>query len=86
MKRNGIVGNWHGSVRCAACPIRQTVLFSEIPSEILAGAHLPIDDIQFDEGASLYNIGDEGTAVFTVRSGLVKLLQFLPNGGTGLSA
>ncbi|VBB69786.1 transcriptional regulator, Crp/Fnr family [invertebrate metagenome] len=80
MKKSSIVGNWHGLVHCEFCSIHQAALFSSIPIESLAGMHLPIDNIQFDTGASIYNVGGEGGAVFTVRSGLVKLARFLPNG------
>ena len=31
-------------------------------------------------GSTLYNVGDPGQAVFTVRTGVVKLVQYLPNG------
>ena len=80
MKKSGIVGNWHGLVRCECCSIHQAALFSVIPIEILAKMHLPIEDIQFNAGASLYNAGCEGSAIFTIRSGFVKLSRFLPNG------
>ncbi|MEW5727021.1 MAG: Crp/Fnr family transcriptional regulator, partial [Pseudomonadota bacterium] len=31
-------------------------------------------------GSTIYSEGDEGTAVYTIRSGLVKLVQYLPDG------
>ena len=42
--------------------------------------HLPIDEIEFEPGGILYSAGDEGEALFTIRSGLVKLVQYLPDG------
>lgn len=42
--------------------------------------HLPIEDLAFRPGAALYNMDDHGRAVFTMRSGLIKLIQYLPNG------
>ena len=42
--------------------------------------HLPIDDIKFEPGHRLYLQGDDTSFVYTIRSGLVKLVQRLPNG------
>ena len=42
--------------------------------------HRPIDQLQYPAGATIYQAGDEGTSLFTVRTGLVKLSHYLPDG------
>ena len=55
-------------------------LFADLRREDFAGIHLSIDDLAFQAGAALYHAGDPGRAVYTVRGGLVKLVQYLGNG------
>jgi CRP-like cAMP-binding protein len=56
------------------------VLFANIDQQEFDRLHLPIDDIEFEPGDRLYLQGDEPPSVYTIRSGLVKLVQRLPNG------
>jgi CRP-like cAMP-binding protein len=55
-------------------------LFSDLQEPDFAHIHLPIDEIQFEPGSALYHVGDHGQAVFTVRTGLVKLVRYLADG------
>lgn len=42
--------------------------------------HLPIDDIEYEPGHRLYLQGDKLPFVYTIRSGMIKLVQRLQNG------
>jgi len=42
--------------------------------------HRPIDDLSYPAGAYLYRQGSQGINLFTLRSGLVKLVQYLSDG------
>ena len=42
--------------------------------------HEPVEQIDLPAGDVLYKIGEEGHHVFTVRSGLIKFVQYLPDG------
>lgn len=56
------------------------VLFANIEQEEFDHLHLPIDDIEYAPGHRLYHQGDNIDYVYTIRAGLVKLVQRLPNG------
>lgn len=60
--------------------MREAALFADLQPDDLALIHLPIEEANFAQGETLYRIGDPATAVFSIRSGLVKLEQYLPNG------
>lgn len=80
MKKSRIDAAWRGQAECEGCTIRDMALFADLRPEDFDLIHLPIDELQYEPGASLYHAGDEGAALFTVRSGLVKLVQYLPDG------
>lgn len=56
------------------------MLFAELREEDFDLIHLPIDEFALDAGVTLYEAGCAGKALFTIRSGLVKLVQYLPDG------
>lgn len=80
MKSEKILAAWRGRPECEACAVRHLALFSDLIEEDFRRFHLPIDDLEFGPGACPYQQGEFGAAVFTVRTGLVKLVQYLPNG------
>lgn len=80
MKPAKIVAAWKGQPVCDQCSVRHLALFADLLDEDLKNWQLPIEDLAFCSGAALYNMDDPGRAVFTVRTGLVKLIQYLPNG------
>ncbi len=80
MKNKQIEKAWRGADRCKKCAIRHLVLFSDLDHEDFDRIHHPIDDIEYQPGSRLYHQGDEMPFVYTVRSGLIKLVQRLPNG------
>ncbi len=80
MKTLQIESAWRGGERCKNCAIRHLVLFADLQHEDFDRIHHPIDDIEFTPGTRLYSQGQDMPFVFTIRSGLVKLVQHLPNG------
>jgi CRP-like cAMP-binding protein len=71
---------WQGAERCKNCAIRHLVLFADLSHEDFDRIHYPIDDLEYEPGSRLYLQGDALEHVYTVRSGLIKLVQHLPNG------
>lgn len=80
MKQKDINMAWRGAQRCKKCGIRHLALFANIKQTEFDRLHLPIEDIGYEPGECLYRQGDCISAVSTIRSGLVKLVQRLPNG------
>ncbi|AWK87713.1 Crp/Fnr family transcriptional regulator [Azospirillum thermophilum] len=80
MRRSRIDAARLGTAQCRSCAIRDLVLFGDLQEGDFDLIHLPIDELRLAPGAALYHAGEEGSALFTIRSGLVKLVQFLPDG------
>jgi CRP/FNR family transcriptional regulator, anaerobic regulatory protein len=72
---------WTGVADCLNCNIRQSVLFAGLEEADFQELHRPIDQLDFSAGATIYRAGEEGASLFTIRSGLVKLTHYLPDGG-----
>ncbi len=80
MKPNEIELAWNGTEKCLDCGIRNLVLFADLRREDFELLHLPIDDIELPAGDILYRESDRPQFVYTVRSGLLKLVRFFPDG------
>lgn len=80
MKASAIESAWKGIARCEHCAVRSLALFGDLRAEDFNLIHLPIDEIEFAPGITIYSVADPAPAVFTLRSGLVKLVQYLPDG------
>lgn len=80
LKASKVEAAWRGQPECAKCDIRHLALFADLQEEDFIGVHLPVEDLEFRAGATLYRAEDPGLALFTVRGGLVKLVQYLANG------
>jgi len=80
MRDGEIDAAWQGFAACEICGIRDLVLFADLEREDFASIHLPIEDIHLPPGASLFRAGQEAAALFTVREGLLKQEQYLPDG------
>lgn len=65
---------------CRGCGIREVALFADLREEDFSLVHLPIDEIFYEPGRTVYEVGDEGVALYTMRNGLVKLVTYLPDG------
>ena len=71
---------WTGVADCLNCKIRQSVLFAHLTEADFRDLHRPIDQLNYAAGATVYRAGDEGLSLFTFRTGLVKLTQYLADG------
>lgn len=71
---------WKGRANCARCGIRFVMLFSELPDTAFADLLYPIDNLIYDAGMPLYEEGMPGNTVYSVRSGLVKLVSRVDDG------
>ncbi|MGQ9660420.1 MAG: Crp/Fnr family transcriptional regulator [Thermochromatium sp.] len=71
---------WSGEANCLTCALRTSVLFSGLQEADFANIHEPIDQYTLKPGAHLYLAGDAGEHLFTIRSGMLKLVQYLPDG------
>ncbi|GEO82726.1 Crp/Fnr family transcriptional regulator [Pararhodospirillum oryzae] len=80
MKRSRIEAAWRGQPECQGCSIRDLALFADLQQADFNLIHLPIDEFEVEAGSVLYNGGDEARALLTLRSGLVKLVQYLSDG------
>lgn len=72
---------WSGEADCRNCSLRASVLFAGLEEKDLERIHDPIDQFVIKPGITLYHAGDDGDHLFTVRSGICKLVQYLPDGG-----
>jgi CRP-like cAMP-binding protein len=80
VRKSRIEAAWKGQPECKGCGIRELALFADLEEADFSLIHMPIDEMLFEGGAVLYNAGDRATAVVTLRSGLVKLVQYLGDG------
>lgn len=71
---------WSGNADCLHCSIRNSALFNGLTEDDFKQFHKPVDQLTLKQGQVLYNMGDVGAYLFTVRSGLLKLVQSLPDG------
>jgi CRP/FNR family transcriptional regulator, anaerobic regulatory protein len=71
---------WSGEADCLRCSLRTSVLFSGLEQGDFERIRDPIDQFTLGSGAVLYRVGDAGDYMFTLRSGVMKLLQYLPDG------
>lgn len=66
---------------CLGCGLRDLVLFADLTEADIDLIHLPIAALELDAGTVLYRQGDMAGSLFTLRTGLVKLVRRLPDGG-----
>ncbi len=71
---------WDGEADCRSCALRRSVLFAGLKEEDFENIHEPIDHFSLKPGTTLYQTNDQGEYMFTVRSGALKLVQYLPDG------
>ena len=71
---------WAGKADCKSCAIRESVLFAGLPEGVFEQIHDPIDQYTLPVGATLYHSGHDGDRLYTVRSGVIKLVQYLQDG------
>jgi len=71
---------WSGNADCLNCSLRSSALFNGLTEDDFKQFHKPVDQLKLQPGQVLYNMGDAGSYLYTVRSGLLKLVQSLPDG------
>jgi CRP-like cAMP-binding protein len=71
---------WIGRADCRHCGVRKEVLFSSLTKEELDSILEPINMYCYPPESVLYHEGDQNDSVYTLRTGLVKLVRFLPDG------
>lgn len=71
---------WNGTEKCKQCGIRNLVLFADLQQDDFEQLHHPILDFDLTPGETLYKEQQAPEFVFTIRSGMVKLVRYLPNG------
>lgn len=71
---------WQGEANCRICSLRDSVLFAGLEEKDFEHIHKPIDQRLLQPGDYLYHAGEKADHLFTIRSGLVKLVQYLPDG------
>lgn len=80
MKSITTIQAWQGEADCQACTIRDSVLFAGLSDDDFSHIHQPIDQFAVPAGGTLYHQNDPGRYLYTVRHGLVKLVNYLPDG------
>ncbi|MCW8934628.1 MAG: Crp/Fnr family transcriptional regulator [Gammaproteobacteria bacterium] len=80
MKTVSLGEAWKGEADCLNCALRNSVLFSGLHESDFEKIHKPINQFILPAGSSLYHEGDEAHSMYTIRSGVVKLTQFLADG------
>jgi CRP-like cAMP-binding protein len=64
----------HAQVQaCRQCGVRQFGLFGALDDAALAGIHLHIADLRLSAGESLFSAQASGKALYTVKSGVVRI-------------
>lgn len=71
---------WQGTANCGQCTIRHSVLFAGLTEDDFKTLHKPIDQFQLQAGDKIYGMGDSAEYMYTIRCGLIKLVNYLPDG------
>ena len=80
MKLNFIQTDQEGRANCSNCTLRNSALCANLAEQDLERIHQSIDVYSLLPGSLLYRAGDLGDRLYTVRSGTLKLVQYLPDG------
>lgn len=71
---------WLGRSDCKHCGIRHMMLFSGLQDSDFDYILEPIDNLRYSAKSMFYNQGDQGNNVYSIRRGIVKLVQNQPDG------
>lgn len=71
---------WSGQADCRRCSLRESALFAGLREADFEKIHHPINQFVLQPGQTLYQGGDAGQQIYTIRSGMIKLVQYLPDG------
>ncbi len=71
---------WKGEADCLNCSLRNSVLFSGLNEADFEKLHKPISQFVLPAGSTLYHEHNNAEYLYTIRSGVVKLTQYLADG------
>ena len=71
---------WKGTSDCRNCGIRDMVLFADLNEQDFGMIHSPIDDLEFRAGTILFAESTAAMGIFTLRTGMIKLVRVTPDG------
>jgi CRP-like cAMP-binding protein len=71
---------WSGQADCKQCALRESALFAGLREADFEKIHHPINQFILQPGQTLYRAGDAGDRLYTIRRGVLKLVQYLPDG------
>lgn len=71
---------WRGTSNCRTCSMRHQGLFADLNEDDFKTIHALVDDMAFTAGATLFNEGDAARGVFTLRTGVIKLVRTTAGG------
>ncbi len=80
MKSTTIKQAWSRAEKCLHCSIRNLALFADLQREDFNLLHQPINEYTIAAGDELYAEKDTAHFVYTIRSGMIKLVYYLANG------
>lgn len=71
---------WLGRADCKHCGIRHMMLFSGLQDSDFDHILQPIDNLHYAEMSPLYQQGEKDDKIYSIRNGLVKLVNIQPDG------
>jgi CRP/FNR family transcriptional regulator len=71
---------WQGRADCQRCNIRHLMMFSGLPESAFTELLKPIDNVCFPSTTVLFEEGQHGKGVFSIRNGMIKLLSLTTDG------
>ncbi|MDO8449341.1 MAG: Crp/Fnr family transcriptional regulator [Rhodoferax sp.] len=71
---------YRGTADCRHCGIRDMVLFGDLDEPDFDMLHVPIDQLELKEAASLYAERSPSQGIFTLRTGMIKLVRVTTDG------
>lgn len=75
-----VESHWRGTSDCQSCAFRSAALFSDLTDDDFSIIHAPIDDLFFRAQESIFQEADRALGIFTIRSGMVKLVRTTGDG------
>ncbi|MCB1959131.1 MAG: Crp/Fnr family transcriptional regulator [Rhodocyclaceae bacterium] len=75
MTRVHLLSPWSGHMDCAKCPVRDSAVFSSLDPAQIALVQDSFDDLRIAAKRVLFHQGAHSEALFTVRTGALKLVR-----------
>ncbi len=80
MKNISLKDAWQGVANCNKCTLRNSVLFAGLSESDFESLHKHINQFELDPNTKIYGAENTPKYMYTIRSGLIKLVQYLPDG------